>query len=262
MRELSGAGIRGEAEFFRRVNNRTLTRQKRIRTIQVRGLHLALILAVLAMGAMLAWRAANFLFTWERLNVQSFHLVNPPHFDRLRAHRIVKRYRGNILAVDFQELRRELMALKEVRSVSLTRRLPSTVEVAFDLRTPVFQFDREGRFHIIDRDGVVLERSPKPRPGLITVRDLRETDLPRLTPFLAELEKVRDRVEYVGMDSLHRVMIKWRGLSEIVYPPARHLVNRLGDYVAWKRRLGITRPVRYVDLRFHNRYYFAYRQEA
>jgi len=262
MRELSGAGIRGEAEFFRRINNRTLTRQKRIRTIQARGLHLVLILAVLGMGAMLAWRAANFLFTWERLNVKSFHLINPPVFERQQVHQAIKRYRGNILALDFQRLRRELMQLREVRSVSLARRLPSTIEVIFVLRTPVFQFDRDGQYHIIDRDGVVLESSREPRAGLITVRHLREKDLPRLTPYLAELELVRDRVEYVGMDAFHRVVIKWRGLPELVYPPVRDLMPRLKAYAQWKRRLGLTRPIRYVDLRFENRFYFAYRQEA
>jgi len=262
MRELSAVGIRGEAEFFRRVNNRTLTRQKRIRSIRIRGLHVVLILFVLGMGALLAWRAANFLFTWKRLDVQSFHLVNPPHFERNRVHQTVRRYRGNILALDFHHLRRELMQLREVRSVSLTRRLPSTVEVNFELRTPVFQFDRNGQYLIIDRDGVVLEQSREPHKGLITVRHLDESDLPRLTPYLAELEKVRDQVEYVGMDSFHRVVIKWRGLPELVYPPARHLLSRLREYALWKRRLGLKRDIRYVDLRFENRFYFAYRQEA
>ncbi|MDY0297576.1 MAG: hypothetical protein RB296_09695 [Acidobacteriota bacterium] len=262
MRELSGVGIRGEAEFFRRVNNRTLTRQKRIRIIQVRGLHMILMLIVLGMGAMLAWRSAHFLFTWKRLEVQSFHLVNPPHFERERVHEMVKRYRGNILALDFQSLRRELLQLREVRSVSLTRRLPSTVEVGFELRTPVFQFDRNGQYSIIDRDGVVLQQSRLPLKGLITVRQVEETDLPRLTPYLAELERVRDQVEYVGMDSFHRVVMKWRELPELVYPPPANLVQRLRDYTQWKKRLKLVRDIRYVDLRFENRFYFAYRQEA
>ncbi len=262
MRELSGVGLRGEADFFRRNNNRSLNRQKRIRSIRIQGIHMVAILVVLTMGALLAYRAGHFMLTWERLNVSSFQLVNPPHFERDHVRSLVREYRGNILTLDFQSLRKRLLKIREVRSVSLTRRLPSTVVVNFELRVPVFQYERSGGYRIMDRDGVVLDQGREPCDHLITLKGLREADLPRLKPYLPELEKIRGNVRYVGLDSLRRVVVKWKGLPEIVYPPARNFDRRLQDYLHWKRKLGLTRPIRYVDLRFENRYYFAYRKEA
>lgn len=129
MKEIGGARLNLETEFFRKNNNLTLNREKKIRSVQIKSIHLLLMfLLVLALGYA-GNRFCQFLLTWDRLNVRSFRLVNTPQYEKDQVDRILKLHRGNILTLNLDALKKQLLQLNEIAGVSVSRRLPSTVEV-------------------------------------------------------------------------------------------------------------------------------------
>ena len=133
MREFSTASIHGEAELFRRMNSISLGRSKRIRTIRIRGAHVLFILVIVSLVGYLAFRLGHFLLTWDRLEVKSFKLVNPPNVESSVLNGIFAEYRGNILSLPAGQLQQELLKMPQVREVSIFRRLPDVVEIRFSL---------------------------------------------------------------------------------------------------------------------------------
>jgi hypothetical protein len=159
MKDGMGASLKFEAEFFRKSNNLTITREKKIRSIQVRTVHMLLLLVLGLLAGLVISRAADFLLHWDALQVQQFRLRRQPLFARARIAGILGQYGGNILAMDLQELQAKLMQVPEVAGASIRRILPHTVEVDFTLRRPFFQSFQDGQYRLLDADGLELGRA-------------------------------------------------------------------------------------------------------
>ena len=139
MKLLSSLGLNGEVEFLRRNNNKDLIRQKKIRTIKLKSFHVIFICLLLIFIGFLIFRSAQFLLTWDKLKIKTVKLINSPRLGKAKVRNILKYFNGNILSLDFDYIRSELMNLNDVRDISISRSLPSTVEIYFRLREPVFQ---------------------------------------------------------------------------------------------------------------------------
>lgn len=73
---------------------------------------------------------------------------------------------GPMVRLDVDTVDRQVEAARGVESATITRRWPGTVRIAIRERVPVVTVERGGRFHQLDRYGVlVLEGSVRP-PGL------------------------------------------------------------------------------------------------
>lgn len=259
MNSLARTAIRTETDFLRKRNNQHVHKQKRIRTIQVKGFHVFLVLLMVALAAFAAYKAGSFLLTWKKLDVKTYVLLNKPTYNASRAQQIIKHFRGNILTISFSDMRSELLKIKEVKDVYLSRKLPSTIEVKFVLRKPIFQVAIDGKYNIIDMEGVVLYRSPKNRPELIQIRNVDTGQLELLAPYLEELSRIRDSIDYISLVEPYGVSLKLKGKQEIFYPGEKNYAYKINYYLKLKKRpLLRNYEIKSVDLRFKDRFYFEY----
>ncbi|UCH94053.1 MAG: FtsQ-type POTRA domain-containing protein [Candidatus Aminicenantes bacterium] len=265
MSQLTGAPtiLRGETEFLRKHNSKILQKQKRLRTIQVKSLHIFLIFLLLGMAAFAAYKIGVFILTWEKLDIRRFVLINKPTYRTDELEHMLRQYHGNILTLRFSELRQKLLTLKEVKDVSISRQLPSTIEIRFILRKPVFQVAINNKYNIMDSEGVVLYTSNKSSKELINIRDIKKSDLEALTPYLSELSRIRDFLDYVTLKKPYGVTLKLKGRREIFYPGETEFANKINLYLKLSRRPLLKKySIKSVDLRFSDRFYFEYHTEV
>lgn len=267
MSEISSIGLRSESEFFRRNNNRLLYKQKKIRTIKLRGIHIILVLAMFAAAGFAAYKAGVFIMTWEKFKVKSFRLLNSPASHTKELEKIAAKYSANIFSLNIGDLRKELLTLPVVKDVELSRKLPATIEIRFFLRKPVFQLAIEQggdcKYELIDEAGVVLGSSDIRSDDLIAIKDVKPIDRDKILRCLAELNTIKENIDYVGYKEPYGIMVKLKEVEEIFYPGESDFDDKIRYYRELKCTplLGKYR-IRSVDLRFTDRFYFEYEEEG
>ena len=256
--------LKGEVEFLRRSNSKILQKQKRIRTIQLKGMHIVFILLLLTTAAFTAYKIGNFLLTWEKLNIKTIVLVNKPTFKPKQLERVLKQYQdSNILSLRFSDLREKLLEFKEIKDVSISRQLPSTIEIQFSLRKPVFQVAINDKYNIMDTEGVILNTSSESRKDLISIWDIKKSDLDELIPYLPELGRISDSLDYVTLTQPYGVTIKLKGRDEFFYPGETGFAHKINLYLKLSQRPLLKKYIiKSVDLRFKDRFYFEYETEV
>lgn len=263
MSEISKIGLGGEVDFLRRYNNRVLNRQKKIKIIKLKGFHLFFIFILFIITGFTAYKAGEFMLTWEKLDVKSFKLINSPVFESALMEKVLKRYNGNIMSLKLRNLRSELLTIKEVKEVSLSRKLPSTVEIKFELRDPVFQVLINKKYNLIDNEGVVLFKSLKKRNDLITIKNLSENELLKIIPHLSEIGTLKNSIEYVSFKKPYGVTLKLKGIKEIFYPGEKNFSNKINYYLKLRNLSLLNKDkIKNVDLRFKKRIYLEYEEEV
>lgn len=259
---ISSTGLRSETEFLRRYNNRLLDKQKKIRTIRVKGLHIFLVFLLVSIAALAAWRIAVFVLTWDKLNVKYYTLIGPPKFHTSEIQAVLRKFNGNILTINFTQLRQSILHFKEVKEVYLGRKLPSTIEVRFILRKPVFQVAFNGKYNFLDIEGIILHTSSEPNYNLITIKDVPDNDLGELIPFLPELNRIRNSIEYVGLQKPYGILLKLKGLDEIFFPGDGNFAKKINHYIKIRQTPQLKNfLVKRVDLRFDDRIYFEFQEK-
>ncbi len=251
-----------EIEFLRKNNNRAVIRQKKIKTIKIRSFHVILLIVLFVFSGYAAYSVGKFVTGWEKFNIQSFKLINSPTFQNGKFKKILTKYGGNILTLNTKKLRDELLEIKEIDDVSISRKLPSTVEVRLRLRKPSFQFFYKGKYHMVDINGIILADSKRKMDGIMLIRDITPSDLPDIFPGISELIKERNIIEYISFKEPYGTALKLKGISEIFYTGNNVNLNKIKRYMSIKDELGYEKEViKSVDLRFKNRFYLEFDKE-
>lgn len=266
MSEISSIGLKGESEFFRRNNNKILSKQKKIKSIKLKGFHLFLILVIFAIAGFAAFKTGEFIMTWEKFKVTSFKLINSPELETKELKRMLSKYSTNIFSLNIGNLKKELLTLREVKDAALTRKLPSTLEIRFYLRKAVFQVvfnDKNGyKYDLIDREGVVLCTRKTRDNELVTIKSVKRDDWEKILPYLDELNKIKNSIDYVGLKKPYGITLKLKGVREIFYPGESNFAYKINYYLKLRRMALLKKyRVRYVDLRFEDRFYLEYENE-
>ncbi len=265
MRELTGIGLHSEADFLRKSNNRTLSRQKRIKIIKLKGVHIFFIFTLLVFLAFFISKTGRFLMTWDKLDIQSFNLVNCPEYLKAKVEGIVHHYRGNIIGFNFDQLRDELIDLGEVKNVSLSKKLPSTIEVCFELRQPIFQVKSAHNYKVYDEEGAFLFNRKKRMPDLFTAIGADGPELTQIRPLIPELQRIKSAIDYIDLERPDMVMVKLKGFSEVFIPGESEFVDKIVLYLKLKKKMPKKlkgKIVKQVDLRFENRFYLEFEEEV
>lgn len=261
MKDSMSGSLKFEAEFFRKTNNLTVSREKKMHSIQVRTAHLLMLLVLTLAAGFTVYKAANFLLTCDALQVRYFRLRNQPVFARERVAGILQRSGGNILTLDLEGLSARLLTIPEVADVSIRRSLPDTVEIAFRLRRPFFQYYANGMYRLLDAAGVALGEQPQAPSGLVDVRG-GSSAAGAVAVFSRELLPLRDRIEYVAYGEPYGMEVKLRGAPEVFYPGESNFIGKINRYFRIKSRLPLdVAAIRSVDLRIAGRIYFEYQDE-
>jgi cell division septal protein FtsQ len=255
--------LKFEAEFFRKSNNLIVTREKKIRSIQMRTMHVLLLLALALLVGFGVYRSAAFLFECDMLQVHSFRLHREPVFARDELRRILNHSAGNILALDLRGLRARLLSLPEVEDVAISRVLPDIVDIGFTLRRPLFYYRQDNAFRLLDAGGLVLgEQSVEPA-GLIPIRGNAGPALSQIAACSAELRPMRDQIEFVAFQEPYGIELKLRTGPEVFYPGSTEFAKKINRYYRIRPHLSLNGSlIRYVDLRIAGRIYFACFDEA
>jgi cell division septal protein FtsQ len=265
MSSITGAQttLRGEAEFLRKHNSKILRKQKRIRTIQLKGLHIFLIFLLIGTAAFAAYKIGLFILSWEKLDIKTFVLINKPTFRVNELESMLKQYHGNILTLRFSELRERLLTFREIKDVSISRKLPDTVEIGFILRKPVFQVAINKKYNILDSQGVILYTSKKSNNKLISIWNIKKNELEELNPYLPELTRIKDFLDYVTLKEPYGVCLKLKGRNEIFYPGDTDFAYKINLYLKLSKHSLLKKyDIKSVDLRFKDRFYFEYQTEV
>jgi len=262
MKKVAGYGPVTEIEFLRKNNNRSVNRQKKIRSIKIRSLHVVLIILLFLISGYAAYSVGKFMTGWEKLDIRSFQLINTPTFKNRKVKEILKKYGGNILTLNTTKLRAELLGIKEIEEVSISRKLPSIVEVRLSLRRPSFQFLYRGKYNIIDKHGVILSKNAKKMEGIMFIRDITPSDLDDIFPGITGLIDKRDIIEYISFKEPYGTALKLKGTSEIFYTGNEIDLEKLKTYLKIRKKLGYTeQEIKSVDLRFRDRFYLEFEKE-
>ncbi|HSQ35294.1 MAG TPA: FtsQ-type POTRA domain-containing protein [Candidatus Binatia bacterium] len=257
MSELRGNSLKFEAEFFRKSNNLTLSREKKIRSFQMRSAHILFLLLVTLLVGYGAYRSALFLFEGDMLQVRSFRLHQQPVFEKDRVRQILRQSAGNILTLDLRHLRAQLLQLPEIQNVAISRVLPDTVEIGFTLRRPLFYFKHRDRFQLLDAGGLLLGEQQTLPVGLIPVQGSDPAAPGQVAVFAGELLPMRERIEYVAYREPFGIELKLLDGSEVFFPGTTGFIKKINRYFKIKPHLALNgAAVRTVDLRIAGRIYF------
>ena len=257
MNDIRSNSLKFEAEFFRKSNNLTLTREKKIHSIQMRTIHILVLLFLTLLFGFTVYKTAVFLLECDTLQVHSFHLRQQPVFEKERVWEILKRSAGNILTLNLGELRAQLLRLPEIEDVAISRILPDTVEIGFTLRQPLFYFNKNGVFQLLDAGGLVLGEQRTMPAGLIPIRGGDGSVLTQIAALAQELLPLRNKIEYVAYHEPYGIELKLLADPEVFYPGENDFIKKINRYLKIKPHLVLNGSiVRYVDLRIAGRIYF------
>jgi cell division septal protein FtsQ len=263
MKSTAAITLRGETDFLRRQNNRMIRKQKKLKTIKIKGIHLFVLLIFLSSVAFGIYKTGRFVLSWEKLNVKSFRLINCPPSKLKEVKNILGAYYSNILVLNLDQLRTRLGGVPEVRDAFVSRILPSTVEIKFLLREPVFQFENKGKYNIIDKEGIYLYKNAKKREDLITVKNVSEGQEENIIPYLSQLNSIKNYIDYVGFKQPYGIILKLKGVSENFYPGEIDFADKINYYLRLREKLSLNKnKIKNVDLRFKDRFYLEFEEEV
>lgn len=255
----SRIGLSREADYLRRRNNRQIHKQKKLKTIKLKGIHLLFILTLISFIAFAIYKTGQFVLTWEKLDIQSYKITSCPDSKIKEVRAILGRYHGNILSLGLDDLRAELTGIPEVKDVTVSRSLPSTVFIEFIMRQPVFQLEIDGKYNIIDREGIILYHQVDKRDGLISVKNIEFSRRDKILPYLSQLEDIRDYIEYVSYKAPYGIRLKLRNIDETFYPGEIDFDAKIDYYLRLRKKLSLDKnKIVNVDLRFKDRFYLEY----
>jgi cell division septal protein FtsQ len=262
MNNISGNSLKFEADFFRKSNNLTLTREKKIRSIQMRTIHILALLALTLLVGFTIYKMSVFLLKCDTLQVHSFRLRRQPVFEKEKVWGILNHSAGNILTLNLGELRAQLLRLPEIEDVAISRLLPDTVEINFKLRQPLYHFYKNGVYQLLDANGLVLGAQRTMPAGLIPIRGNDGSLLVQIAAFSQELLPLSNRIEYVVYGEPYGIELKLLDGPEVFYPGENDFSKKINRYFKIKPHLVLNGSiVRYVDLRIAGRIYFEYLSE-
>ena len=225
MNTIRSNSLKFEAEFFRKSNNLTLIREKKIHSIQMRTVHILVLFFLMLLIGFSVFKTAVFVLECETLQVHSFRLRQQPVFEKERVRGILNRCTGNILTLDLGELRAQLLRLPEIKDVAISRILPDIVEIGFTLRQPLFYLQKNGVFQLLDAEGLVLGEQRTMPGGLIPIRGGDGSVLAQIAAAAQELLPLQNKIEYVAYHEPYGIELKLLTGPEIFYPGASGFVK-------------------------------------
>lgn len=150
------------------LEDRLAERQRARRRLRVRALVVACVVAlVLGGGAYVSLFSPVLALQGEEITITGTNEIASAQ-DVLA---LVEPHEGEpLLRIDTVGLREELLEVTGVLDVAVMRDFPNGLTIAVEPRVPVATVEQEGRFVLLDGEGVVLARTEEPREGVPQVQ--------------------------------------------------------------------------------------------
>ena len=173
----------------------------------------------------------------------------------------------NILMADLETHRQQLMTSGWVKTATLRRVLPSTIEVSVEERDPVGLARFGGRLYLIDSGGTVIdEHGPRFAEGGLPIIDGlspgpgvadNETRTQLAASLLAALDatpELLSRISQIDVEDPYDAVVLLNDDPTLIHLGYEEFAERLGEYLALAPSLRAHVPdIDYVDLRFDRR---------
>lgn len=173
----------------------------------------------------------------------------------------------NILKADLEANRQRLMASGWVRTATLRRVLPSTIEVNIEERDPIGLARVGGRLYLIDGDGAVIdEYGPRFAEESLPIIDgvspgtdgaVDETRVQLVSSFVAALEtlpELSSRISQINVEDPYDAVVLLNDGPTLIHLGHEQFAERLREYLELVPALGAyVADIDYVDLRFDQR---------
>lgn len=160
-----------------------------------------------------------------------------------------------ILSLDLETMRANLEQIPEVKSASISRRLPSELHVALIERQPVALWQRDGAHVLVDADGVVLSRQKYRDAGPLPV--IVGDDAPK---HVQEFAGLLDQVPSLRQEVVAAVRIGQRRWNVQLKRGITVMLPEQDPQAAWTRFAGLVqsegllgKAIRSVDMRVEDR---------
>jgi cell division protein FtsQ len=241
------AGLSATADrHFRRSDVRP-GRRRRVGQLIRRAsiLTVAIAAAAAAASGVIAWVVSSPMFQVDRLRVRGAARLSGAEIETL-----LSGLRGrNILAVDLEHFRRRALESPWVAAATLSRVLPSTVDIEVTERVPIAIARFGGQLYLVDGAGVIVDEFGP---------DYREFDLPIVDGLIAEqrrggpaIDPARLQVTTALLAALAAAPAVGGRVSQVDVADARDVVVLLDDDPA-RLHLGheafVERLQRYLEL--------------
>ena len=173
----------------------------------------------------------------------------------------------NILMADLETQRQHLMASGWVKTATLRRVLPSTIEVSVEERVPIGLARVGGRLYLIDGDGTVIdEYGPRFTEGGLPIIDglstgtdgaVDETRAQLVSSLVAALEVMPgllSRISQIDVEDPYDAVVLLNDGPTLIHLGHEQFAERLRDYLELAPALRAhVADIDYVDLRFDRR---------
>jgi len=244
---------------FLRNNNKIVKRDRKIREIKIKGLHIFFIILLFSVIASGIYYFGKFIMTWEKLNVDTYILENSENIDQKEIKEIIVKYKGNILGLNLTKMKSELLKIIKVKDVRIKRILPSGIKISFVKRKPVLQFEYKGKWSIIDEEGIILESVKGIDNNLPVVKGVSKRSIKNLIPYLDELNSVKKIVEYISIRKPFGILLKLKEGNITVYPGEKNFKKKIGYFFKLKEEKVLKYlRIKSIDMRFDDRIYLEY----
>jgi cell division protein FtsQ len=160
-----------------------------------------------------------------------------------------------ILALSLAEMKTRLMDIAEVKSVHITRVLPSELQVTITERTPVAWWQEDGKQALIDADGKVLAREKYGNPSALPI--VVGADAPE---HIGELLAMLEATPGLKPDVVAAVRVGERRWNIQLMRDIVVMLPENNPLMAWERFAGLVqkesllnKAIRSVDMRVEDR---------
>ena len=173
----------------------------------------------------------------------------------------------NILMADLETHRQHLMASAWVKTATLRRVLPSTIEVSVEERDPVGLARVGGRLYLIDGDGTVIdEYGPQfaevnlpiidgVSPGTDgAIDEIRAQLVSSLVAALEAVPELSSRISQINVEDPYDAVVLLNDGPTLIHLGHEQFTERLWEYLELAPALRAhVADIDYVDLRFDRR---------
>ena len=248
------------AFHFRRKDRKTKTKKIQ-RKLKLKYRHILLSFMLVLGFFLILQKICVFLYSWENLDVKlvEINCENDKIFTEIQDW-FESKHLGNLLLLDIEEIKANLIQHTWVKDVNIRKSFPSTLKIQIIERFPQAVIKMED-LYLIDRDGVRLKQIlPEDNPGLPIFIDSHnfgvqgEEKMKLGWQCLFSLDQEDQKlVEYIDLSKYENISLKFKDSSTWLILGNKDFRQKIESYQKYKPLLQKYGPLEYANLSIDDR---------
>ncbi|UCE42972.1 MAG: FtsQ-type POTRA domain-containing protein [Candidatus Aminicenantes bacterium] len=255
------SSIFSQQTSYRRKRGKIATK-KIHRKIKLKWGHM-MIAFMLLVGFFYGFSRLYLLFiSWEKFVINKVEIIcQKQEIRKDFQHYFEKRYLGNILLLDIENLQEQLAKHTWIKDVHIRKLFPSTIRIEATERIPIALLEKEGYF-LIDKDGILLQKiSPSDKPDLPLLIDAnrfqrdKDRKLALAWACLDNLEaSARDQINVMDLTEYENVSLRLKDSETWLKLGDSYFKEKFESYAKNLALFKTYGPLEYIDFRYEGRF--------